>query len=50
VVEAKVGKGKLLISAIDISEPRPEQMVLNQFRKSVLDQGDYTREEGASPL
>jgi hypothetical protein len=36
VVEAKVGKGKLLISAIDISEPRPGQMVLNQFRKSVL--------------
>ncbi len=36
VIEATVGKGKLLISAIDISQALPEQTVLNQFRKSIL--------------
>jgi len=36
VVEAKVGAGKLLISAIDISATLPDNVVLNQFRASVL--------------
>lgn len=37
VVEASIGKGKIIISAIDISENQSGQVVLNQFRKSVLD-------------
>lgn len=36
VVEAAVGKGRLLITPIDICEEQPEQIVLNQFRASVL--------------
>jgi len=37
VVEAAVGKGRLLITPIDTSEHQPGQFVLNQFRNSVLD-------------
>lgn len=36
VVEAKCGKGKLMISSIDIAEQKKKEPVINQFRHSLL--------------
>lgn len=46
VVEASIGKGRVLLTTIDISTDQPDQCVLNQFRKSVL---DYMNSDSFAP-